>query len=149
VFQGQLTDGNTTTRILAIEGLARSGPPDFASTIRASLARERTPAVLLAESFASVLLSNGRLDPLFEALVKSSLRDQALRYLIEAAPGRVAAFRPLAPDPEARLREDVADVLGLSRDPAALPIVDSMRTDKDPRVARAAQRAAARLRRLQ
>jgi HEAT repeat protein len=50
-----------------------------------------------------------------------------------------------AQDPDARIRTDVADVLGLAGDPAALPLAESLQKDADPNVARAGERAVARL----
>ena len=149
LFQEQLSIGNVSTKRLAIEGLARMGNPRLVDTIREAMARERNESVLLAERFASVQLSNGTLDPLFGALAKSPLRDQAFRYLYEIALERPASFAPRRQDPSARLRADVADLLGLSRSVSALPILEPLLQDKDPQVVRAAERAASRLRRLQ
>ena len=147
MFVQQLTSGNSTSRIIAIEGLARLGDRRQDEAIRSALAREPSEAVLLAQSFASALLVGGPLDPLFGALTKSRLRDQALRYLIELAPGRAASFTAPSRDLDPRRRADVADILALSRDKAALPIVEPLTQDSDPLVARSADRAVARLRR--
>jgi hypothetical protein len=49
-------------------------------------------------------------------------------------------------DPDERIRGDVVDALGLGGDPAALGLVEPLTHDRDPQVARAAERAAARLR---
>ena len=68
------------------------------------------------------------------------------QYLVEVASGHTSAFSRQAQDPDARLRADVADILGLSGDPAALAIVEPMVKDRDPQVALAAARAVARLR---
>jgi HEAT repeat protein len=48
-----------------------------------------------------------------------------------------------------RVRLDVVEALGLGGDPAALGILEPVMKDHDPQVARAAERAAARLRRAQ
>jgi len=148
LFQTQLAPLRRAGAILAIEGLARVGDAGRAPEIRAALARERNKDVLLAEHFALVLLAGGPLDPLFAALADSKLRDQTMGYLVEVAPGRAAAFARQAQNPVARRRADVAQVLGVSRDPAALAVVEPLMQDGDPQVASAAQRAAARLRRL-
>jgi HEAT repeat protein len=147
VFTNELSTGNASTKALAIEGLARLGDASLAAGIRPALARERSQDVLLAESFAQVMLGGGMIDPLVEALARSSLRARALQYLIEAAPGRSGAFSRLRQDPDPRLRADIADVLGLSGDPAALTVIEPMMKDPDPQVSRSAERAAARLRR--
>ena len=49
-------------------------------------------------------------------------------------------------DPDARLRQDVVELLGVSGDPGALPLVEPLLKDREPQVARAAERAVARLR---
>jgi HEAT repeat protein len=146
LFAIQLVGKNATLKLIAIEGLARIGDRGGASQIQASLARERNDAVLLAANFAAVLFSNSSIDAIAEALAKPKLREQAMRYLIELAPGRSAAFVGLAQDPAARIRADVADVLGLSGDAAAVPIVEPMIQDRDAQVVRSAQRAVGRLR---
>jgi HEAT repeat protein len=146
LFSLQLLGKNAALKAIAIEGLARIGDRGGASQIQASLARERNDSVLLAANFAAVLLSPSSIDAIAEALPRPKLREQALQYLIELAPGRPAAFTSLAKDPVARIRADVADVLGLSGAAAALPIVEPMMQDRDPQVVRSAERAVARLR---
>lgn len=149
LFQAQLASRNQAGTITAIEGLARVGDALRAPEIRAALERERNEGVLLAEHFAGVLLAAGPLDPLFAALAQPKLRDQAMGYLLEVAPGRAAAFARQAANPVARVRADLAQVLGVSRDPAALAVVEPLTQDRDRQVASAAQHAAARLRRQQ
>jgi HEAT repeat protein len=146
LFAIQLVGKNAALKQIAIEGLARIGDRGGAFQIQASLVRERNDAVLLAANFAAVLFSTSSIDAIAEALARPKLREQAMRYLIELAPGRSAAFVSLAQDPAARVRSDVADVLGLSCDAAALPIVEPMMQDRDPQVVRSARRAVARLR---
>jgi HEAT repeat protein len=102
--------------------------------------------VALAGVFANALLGNGSVDRIAEAVTKSKLRDQARRYLVELAPGRSDAFSRHLMDPDARIRLDVVEALGLAGDPSALPVVEPVTKDKDPGVARAAERAVARLR---
>jgi HEAT repeat protein len=146
LFAIQLVGKNAGLKQIAIEGLARIGDPSGASQIQASLAHERNGAVMLAANFAAVLFSTSSIDAIAEALARPNLREQAMRYLIELAPGRSAAFVGLAQDPASRVRTDVADVLGLSCDAAALPIVERMMQDRDSQVVRSARRAVARLR---
>jgi HEAT repeat protein len=86
------------------------------------------------------------LDPLTDALLQPRVRDRVRQYLIEIAPGRVSAFSRQLQDPDARMRGLVVDILGLSGDPAALPLVEPLMKDQNPVVALAAERAVARLR---
>jgi HEAT repeat protein len=131
---------------VGIEGLARMGDAAAVTTIQAALAGDSTPELLLAAAFASAQLANGNIDEIVNAMTRTRLRDQARGYLVEIAPGRTGAFARQARDPDPSVRADVVDVLGLAGDPAALPIVEPLERDPDPRVARAAARAAARLR---
>lgn len=146
LFGAALTGKRASTKGIAVEGLARIGDRQTLAQIQTALAGERDEGVLLAGAFAAAKLGEGSLERLTEALGRPRLRDQARRYLMELAPGHAAGFARLAQDPDARVRADIADILGLARDPAALPIVESMATDRDPNVALAAERAVAWLR---
>ena len=145
VFTAQLGGKNALLKLIAVEGLARQGDPARAADVQTALAGERNDAVLLAGRFAEALLAKGSLEPIVEDLTRDKLHDQAYAYLLELAPGRSSAFERAAQDPDTRMRADVADILGLAGDSAAIAIVEPMQKDKDPMVARAAERAAARL----
>jgi len=141
----QLASKNDTFKTAAIEGLARIGDRTRRATIDSALRGESREQVLLAGTFAAVLLSDAPLEPLADALRRPKLADRARDYLIAVAPGRAAAFSRHAQDPDVQIRAGVADVLGLAGDPAALPIVEAMLRDRDPQIALAAERAVARL----
>jgi HEAT repeat protein len=126
--------------------LSRLGDPAQASAVQRAIGSERNEAILLAGHFAGARLSAGPIDAIVEALTRNRLHDQALQYLFELASGRAALFARYVQDPEPRIRIDVADVLGLSADPLALPLIEPLIQDKDPNVAKAAIRAVARLR---
>jgi HEAT repeat protein len=145
LFTAALTAKNSTLKGTAIEGLARLGDTNNLAAIQAALGGERSEGVLLAGNFAAVLLSGASIDPLTDALQRPKFRDQVWQYLVEFGPGHTTAFSRQALDPDRRLRADVADILGLSGDPAALAIVEPMLKDQDPQVALAAERAVARL----
>lgn len=70
-------------------------------------------------------------------------------YLLELARGRTTMFTRYAQDPDEQVRIDIADILGLAGDPAALAMLDPLARDANPQVASAAARAIARLRRAQ
>jgi HEAT repeat protein len=145
VLAPQLASKDPAMKAIAIEGLARIGDRKRLASIESALAAENHDGVLLAGTFASVLLSDSAIDPLCEALGRAKLADQARRLLVEVAPGRTTAFKQYAQDPDAQIRAAIADILGLAGDVAALPIVEAMIRDRDPQVAFAAQRAVARL----
>jgi HEAT repeat protein len=146
IFVAQLRSKNAVFKVMAIEGLARQGDQARSADIQTAVTGERSDAVLLAQRFSAVLLAKESIDPIIEDLTRSKLHEQAYGYLIELAPGRSTAFMRAAQDPDAQLRTDVADILGLAGDPAAIAVVEPMQKDKDALVARAAERATARLR---
>lgn len=147
LLASQLTARNAILRTIGIEGLARVGDASKLADIQSALGNERSDTVLLAGRFAEAVLANSSIDPIVEAMTHPRLREQARQYLIELAPGRSSAFAGQIQNPDARIRLDVVDALGLSYDPAALPLVEPVLQDVDPQVARAAERAAAWLRR--
>ena len=145
VFSAALSSRDLGVKLAAVEGLARIGDVAQAATITTALAKERSDAVQLGGAFAAVLLSDGPFDEIVGALAKDRLRDQAMQYLVDAAPGRARIFSPHAEDPQPRIRTLVVTALGLSGDPDAQSIVERYTKDADPTVARTAARAVARL----
>ena len=145
LFQAALSGKSSAAKAIAIDGLVRIGHRDRLADINAAVASDRNEAVQFAGSFAAVRFNSLGIDPLIAAL-KGKRRDQARDYLVEvAAQGRRGEFSRFAQDPDPRLRADVADILGLAFDPAALPIVEPLMKDTDPQVILAAERAVARL----
>lgn len=147
VFTLQLASKSPAIKAIAVEGLARMRDPAVFAAVDGALVGERNEGVVLAGRFAAVMLSGAPVDPIVEALAKPRFRERALQYLVELAPGRSAVLARQVQDPNPRLRADVIDALGLAGDPAALGAIDPMVKDPDPQVARAAERAVARLRR--
>lgn len=146
LFAAALEGRDVSLRVAAIEGLARGGAVDSVPAIAAALLRERNEDVLLAGHFAKVLLSDGAVDDLVGGLARSRLRPRARQYLVDVGPGRARMIGPHVQDPQAAIRADLVEVLGLSGDPDAVSIAARLQQDEDPGVARAAGRAVARLR---
>jgi len=146
LFTAALTGKDSAERALAIEGLTRTRNAGHLAAIQAAVAADHSDDVQLAGSFADVMLSSASLDPLVDKLLQPRTRDRASVYLIEIAPGHAAAFSRQVQDPEPRLRGEIVDILGLSGDRAALPLVQPLTKDPNPIVALAAQRAVDRLR---
>jgi HEAT repeat protein len=145
LLTSQLGSKSATLKMLAIEGLVRIGDASSISAIDATARGERNEAMLLAVSFADVTLSNAALDHITEALLKPKFHDQALQYLVELSASHRSAFARSLQDPDPRIRAAVVDALGLALDPAALPTVQPITRDPNPQVAKAAERAVARL----
>jgi HEAT repeat protein len=149
LFAAQLAGRNAARRGLAIEGLARLGDTSKLAEIQAAVDGDRSDGVALAGAFASAVLANASIDRIAEAATRPKLRVQSMQYLIELAPGRSLAYSRHLLDPDSRIRLNIVDALGLSGDTEALPILEPVMTDRDPQVARAAERSVARLRREQ
>jgi len=149
LFITQLASKSTVHRRIAMEGLARSGDVSQLNAIQTFVDKERDPSVMLAGAFALVRLGNASTDQVADSLSRPRLREQAKRYLIEVAPGRTSEFGRHLLDSDAQIRADVADVLGLAGDPAAIAAVEPLMGDRDPQVALAAERALTRLRAVQ
>jgi HEAT repeat protein len=144
----QLASKNATLKGIAIEGLARAGDRAKLGDIQSAIGADRNSSVQLAGRFASVTLSDdavGGIAPIVEALANPTLREHARWYLIEAAPGRSQAFTRYLQDPDPLIRAALVDALGLSDDQAAVALVRPLASDKDVQVARAVERALARL----
>jgi HEAT repeat protein len=142
----QLGASSPALRAIAFEGIARSGDRTKARDIQAVLNGERNDTAVLAGEFALAMLGNGPIDPIIEALTRTKSHDQAFAYLVELAPGRTRLFTRATQDPDEHLRADVADVLGLSSDPAAVAILEPMLRDRDTQTVRATERGIARIR---
>ena len=148
LFTAQLSGKTPSLRGIAMEGLARAGAVSQIAAIQAVLDKERNPNVALAAAFALVMLGSAPTDRVADWLSKPKLREQAKPYLIEIAPGRTTMFAHQLLDSDPQIRLDIVDVLGLAGDPAAIASVEPLMTDRDPQVARAAERAVARLRQV-
>ena len=146
VFTAQLASKTAALRGIAMEGLARLGDASQLAAIQAAVDKERDRTVTLAGAFALVMLGNASTDRVADSLTRPKLREQAKRYLIELAPGRTASFAHQLLETDPQIRLDMIDVLGLAGDPAAIAVVEPLTKDRDPEVARAAERAVARLR---
>ena len=145
-FVAQLNGKNPTFKLIAIEGLARSGDRARAESVINAVNSERSDAIVLAGHFANVMLADGKVDAVVEALGRGKLRDQALPYIQEIAAERAPVFTRHLQDPDTRVRIDIVDAIGLSGDVKALPLVEPLAKDHDAEVAKAATRAIARLR---
>jgi HEAT repeat protein len=146
LFKSQLTSPEPGLRAIAVAGIGRSAVDRRTiMEVMDTIGFERSDDVLLSMDFAWIMVENTTIDPLGEALMTLNGHDIALAYLIEIASLRSAKFFAYALDPDPRLRADVANILGVTRDPRGLPLVQPMLKDKNPQVVQAAERAIARM----
>ena len=111
-----------------------------------AVASERNDAIVLAGHFANVTLADGKVDALVEALARGRMHDQALQYIHEIAAGRPQLLIRYLQDPAAKIRLEIVDAIGLSGDGSAQTLIEPLAKDRDAEVAKAAERAMARLR---
>ncbi len=147
LFVAGLTSNSTAVRIAAIEGLGRLRAADELTAIHAAANTDRADTVALAAAFASAMIANTPADTIREALIRPRLRDQAWAYFSELASGRAPLVARFLGDPDARIRADAVDAIGLGGDPAAIPSIEPLLKDRDAQVVRSAERALATLRR--
>jgi HEAT repeat protein len=144
IFRERLADRSAGIRRYAMEGLARIG----GSATREAVARlsvERDPHARLAGIFASVAAGgDGR--ELVSALGDDRLAAQAMGYLVELGPKSLPILTSAVGHDDPRVRERAAMALGQVGGAQALTALERAQRDPQVEVARAAERAIARLR---
>ena len=145
LFLGLKADKDVTIRTLANEGISRLSDATLLTMMSADRLTEKNARVQTAQAFG--LLRLGRkeyLDELVRALEKLPTKDLAREYLLETqAVDRPALF---ASRPKSAVgRAELADVLGLMGDKAALPALQELEHDNDATVAKNAERAVRRI----
>lgn len=146
LFTSQLTSKNAEWRRLAAEGLARGGDPRAAASVATVLANEKKVPVQLARAFAMQAANLPGLDALVAALASSDTQAQAMGYLVELGPPIAVPLAASLTNPNPQVREGVAMTLGLIGGEPAVNALEPVRRDSDTNVARAAERAIARIR---
>jgi HEAT repeat protein len=145
VFLGSKADKDVGIRLYANEGLARLAERSLGTVMSADRLVEKNPRVQTAQAFG--LLRIGRqeyLEELVRALGKPTTKDLAKEYLLETQVTERPALFAMHPK-SAAARAELANVLGLMGDRAALPALQELEHDVDTTVARNAERAVRRI----
>ena len=149
LFRQYLTDREEEARVMSIEGLGRVRDPADVALITESMKNERSPAVLLAGSFAFYLLgAPANLDALVKGLTNPETTHQARVYLTELGAQAAPGLRPYLQQPDPAVRLAVAEVLGLSGDHDSLGVLEAAARDTDAAVGEGVRQALIRLRTL-
>jgi HEAT repeat protein len=82
---------------------------------------------------------------LIAALGNAAQRPMVLGYLLDLSSSMAPALAESLKDPSADVRRLIADVLGFSRNPNMVPLLEPAAKDADPDVAAAAGQAIERL----
>lgn len=142
IFLDALEDERTHYRRHAAEGLGRSGQQEHVTLLARKYLREDSGTVKLALGFA--LFKLGREEHLVE-LVDSVQNDQAYYYLLELNSDQARLLYPHLRSERDSVKIRLLDVIGLTADMSAMPVVQELSQSKNTDVVSAANLAIRRL----
>jgi HEAT repeat protein len=146
LFRERLQDKDAYIRRAALEGIGRAGDKESADTIERSSTVDEEPMVRLAAVFALQKLGRNYAARVVDLMGSGKLVPQAQEYLVELGPPTIPTLLARLQEPDATVREAIADVLGAIGDASVVPALEKAAKDRDPSVASAATRALARIR---
>lgn len=146
IFKDRLRDRDPYIRRAATEGLGRAGDTASIETLEANTSTDDAAMVRLATAFALQKLGRNYAARIVDLMASPKVTAQGQEYLLELGPPMVPTLIPRLQDPDAEMREAVADVLGVIGDATTLPALEAATKDRDASVVSAAKRALARLR---
>ena len=137
IFKDRLRDRDPYIRRAATEGLGRAGDTASIETLEANTSTDDAAMQKLGRNYAARIV---------DLMASPKVTAQGQEYLLELGPPMVPTLIPRLQDPDAEMREAVADVLGVIGDATTLPALEAATKDRDASVVSAAKRALARLR---
>jgi HEAT repeat protein len=146
LFKDRLQDKDAYIRRAATEGLGRAGDTASIEALEKNTATDDAAMVRLATAFALQKLGRNYAARIVDLMASPKVTAQGQEYLLELGPSMVPTLIPRLQDPDAEMREAVADVLGVIGDATTLPALEAATKDRDASVVSAAKRAIARLR---
>jgi len=145
VLRALLANTYIPFRVIAIEGLGRIGDKTVLPQIAESSTTAREDSVTLAEAFARFLLDQPDIVAIADSLEKPETGLQARVYLAEIALMRPAAIHPLLKTPNPSTRMMAVQMLGASRQPSEIAVLQPLLQDPVPEVVSVASEAIRRL----
>ena len=144
-FKERQQDKDAFLRRAAVEGLGRAGDTSAIDTIERMVTTDDSPMVRIAAAFALQKLGRNYAARIVDLMGSAKVIPQVQDYLIELGPAVLSAVTPRLQDPDAALREGLADVLGVIGDASTVPALETAAKDRDANVAASAKRAIARI----
>ena len=145
VFRQRMADKDPYIRRAAIEGIGRTGDTESIDKLELIANTDDAAMVRLATVYA--LQRFGRQDAgRIVDLMSQKVMPQGQEYLVEIGTPVTPALLPRLQDPDADVREAMAEVLGVVGDATAVPALEALLKDRDASVIAAAKRSLARLR---
>jgi HEAT repeat protein len=145
LFKERLQDKDPYLRRAAVEGLGRAGDSSVIDTLGRMVTADESPMVRVASAFALQKLGQNYAARIVDLMGNAKILQQAQEYLVELGPPVAVVIAPRLQEPDASVREAIADVLGVVGDASTVPALEAAAKDTDPSVAAAAKRAIARI----
>lgn len=145
LFRARLADPDAAMRRAAIEGLGRVRDRASIEAIRTAARADQSADVRLAGLFALDRLGEPQVNGIALSVGQPAVGAQAVDYLLEIGPAAAPAALAAMPKATAGGRAELAHLMGFVGSAAEARALDAFRRDADPRVARAAANAIARL----
>jgi len=145
VFRERLADKDPFIRRAAAEGLGRAGDAESLDALDRLANTDEALAVRMAAVFAETRLGRANAGRIIDMMSTPKAATQGEGYLVELGPAVIPTALPRLQEPDAEVRESIADVLGAVGDATALPALEAATKDRDGSVAAAAKRAIARI----
>lgn len=146
LFRARLTDADPAIRRAAVEGVGRVRDRASLEAVRAVARADQAPDARLAGLFALDRLGEPQVNGIALSVGQPAVGAQAVDYLLESGPAAAAAA--LAAIPKAATpagKAELAHLVGFVGSATDARALEAWRRDADPRVARAAANAIARL----
>jgi HEAT repeat protein len=145
VFRERLADKDAYIRRAAAEGIGRAGDTESLDALGRLANTDESPMVRMAAVFAETKLGRANASRIVDMMSSPKVLTQGEDYLVELGPAITSTIVPRLQEPEADVRESMADVLGMIGDASVLPAVEAVTKDREVSVAAAARRAVARI----
>ena len=145
VFRERLADKDAFIRRAAAEGLGRAGDSESLDALDRIANSDESATVRMAAVFAETKLGRANAGRIIDMMSSPKVLSQGEDYLVELGPTVAGTAVPRLQEPDADVRESMADVLGMIGDATVVPAVEAAAKDRDASVAAAARRAAARI----
>lgn len=145
VFRERMNDKDPYLRRAATEGLGRAGDSGSIDTLEKMTNTDDSAMVRLATVFALQKLGRNYAGRIVDLMAPSKLTAQGQEYLVELGAPVVPTVVARLQDPDANMREAMADVLGAIGDGSQISALEAVVKDRDASVASAAKRAIARI----
>jgi len=146
LFKERLADKDPNIRRAAAEGLGRVGDTASFDALEKMVGTDESAMARMAAAFALQKLGRSYVTRIADLMASPKVVDQGAEYLVELGPPVAPSLLIRLSEPDADVREAIADVLGVIGSPDVVPALQAAAA-KDPNgpAGAAAKRAVARI----